>query len=583
MSAPDSGGRSAVPAPVPSASPSSGSLDDWKAWPENDPKFDALFDDVWPLRDEFCECKRPKCQFCSETREVFHVSEYTASGASVMNRKINTKELQEHLQALQRLDKSNAKTAGHPTVGMFFACGNHVDNSLKYAYMRRFLAYCQVPPHFVFKRTRSDIVPVFQIAYETPLSASDAVSKPTPAEILHIHLQCFSYIRPSDLLRNTGYFSATFEQRVRAWAPGSFKAASPTLYLRYDESSRESVIYVADARSHSTPCGQRIVEYQKYLRSRRDTLGKTISLTRNMDSLDHSRSAMRFDFLASDGPAAARMRHEVSSMVRAIRAIQAEYEAFVVRMTDIHGDVPHAHVIRSRFKQQLALALELESAVPALESGGEIINTLLMSRAQLLNGVEMATMTKDNKKQAEATEAIARDARRDSEIMKTITVVTLVYLPATFVSTLLSMGIFEFGAGKDDDGRLRIAREGWVFFAIALPLTLLTLVLAYLRARSKERQWASEGRREAAVAQNAQEQAANTAAIEADAQSEWTSDKKDVLSDDGESPHGAAEKMSENAESRAATRESLGDRVMSRWHPRRRRETTELEAGTAKT
>lgn len=45
----------------------------------------------------------------------------------------------------------------------------------------------------------------------------------------------------------------------------------------------------------------------------------------------------------------------------------------------------------------------------------------------------MYQIAEDNRKQAVATEAIARDAKRDSEIMKTITVVTLVYLPATFV------------------------------------------------------------------------------------------------------------------------------------------------------
>ncbi|EJD41572.1 hypothetical protein AURDEDRAFT_169469 [Auricularia subglabra TFB-10046 SS5] len=108
-------------------------------------------------------------------------------------------------------------------------------------------------------------------------------------------------------------------------------------------------------------------------------------------------------------------------------------------------------------------------------------------------------MAKDNQKQAIATETLARDARRDSEIMKrdsatmkTITVVTLVYLPATFVSTLLSMGIFEFGVSNSEDGRIRIAREGWVFLAISLPLTALTLGLAFLWKQYKERGWKQE-------------------------------------------------------------------------------------------
>jgi len=37
-------------------------------------------------------------------------------------------------------------------------------------------------------------------------------------------------------------------------------------------------------------------------------------------------------------------------------------------------------------------------------------------------------------RQAESMEALAYDSKRDSEVMKTITVVTMIFLPATFVS-----------------------------------------------------------------------------------------------------------------------------------------------------
>ncbi|EJD41574.1 hypothetical protein AURDEDRAFT_169471 [Auricularia subglabra TFB-10046 SS5] len=137
--------------------------------------------------------------------------------------------------------------------------------------------------------------------------------------------------------------------------------------------------------------------------------------------------------------------------------------------------------------------------------GTEIFKDLLIGRAQILNGIDMATMARDNKKQAVATEAFAEDTRNDSKIMKrdsatmkTITVVTLVYLPATFVSTLLSMGIFDFGVGDGDNGRIRIAREGWLFLVISLPLTALTLVLSFLWKQHKERQWKLEEDRTAA-------------------------------------------------------------------------------------
>jgi len=50
-----------------------------------------------------------------------------------------------------------------------------------------------------------------------------------------------------------------------------------------------------------------------------------------------------------------------------------------------------------------------------------------MGYASLKAGVEMRDLTR-------ATTQIARDSKRDNEIMKTITVVTMIYLPATFVA-----------------------------------------------------------------------------------------------------------------------------------------------------
>ncbi|SRR5258708_789384 len=45
----------------------------------------------------------------------------------------------------------------------------------------------------------------------------------------------------------------------------------------------------------------------------------------------------------------------------------------------------------------------------------------------------MKQISEENAKQSESMAIVAYDTKRDSEIMKTITVVTMVYLPATFV------------------------------------------------------------------------------------------------------------------------------------------------------
>ena len=46
----------------------------------------------------------------------------------------------------------------------------------------------------------------------------------------------------------------------------------------------------------------------------------------------------------------------------------------------------------------------------------------------------MAELAAQSARQAQSMAVLAYDAKRDSEVMKAITVVTLIFLPATFVS-----------------------------------------------------------------------------------------------------------------------------------------------------
>ncbi|KAF4313988.1 hypothetical protein GTA08_BOTSDO00104 [Botryosphaeria dothidea] len=67
---------------------------------------------------------------------------------------------------------------------------------------------------------------------------------------------------------------------------------------------------------------------------------------------------------------------------------------------------------------------------------------------------------------------LTRSTVDDSITIKVITVVTLVYLPFTFVATLLSMGVF----GLDASNQLTVSPQLWIFFAISIPLTLVTML-----------------------------------------------------------------------------------------------------------
>lgn len=74
---------------------------------------------------------------------------------------------------------------------------------------------------------------------------------------------------------------------------------------------------------------------------------------------------------------------------------------------------------------------------------------------------------------ARSSQQIAAETRRDGSSMKTLAVVTLVYLPCTTVSSILAMPLFDWDAETGAVINPRI----WVFCVFAIPLTVMTIVL----------------------------------------------------------------------------------------------------------
>jgi Mg2+ and Co2+ transporter CorA len=89
----------------------------------------------------------------------------------------------------------------------------------------------------------------------------------------------------------------------------------------------------------------------------------------------------------------------------------------------------------------------------------------LLTLSKLLN---MAAIN-----QSDYTAEIAFETRRDSAAMKTIAVLTIVFLPGTFVATILSMDMFQWQ--PDDGGPATVSRLFWVYWVITIPLTAIVL------------------------------------------------------------------------------------------------------------
>ncbi|KAL2809086.1 hypothetical protein BJX63DRAFT_372012 [Aspergillus granulosus] len=73
---------------------------------------------------------------------------------------------------------------------------------------------------------------------------------------------------------------------------------------------------------------------------------------------------------------------------------------------------------------------------------------------------------------------------RDSTTVRVITVVTLIYLPATFTATLLGMNSF---FEMDDNRQIIVSPQFWIYVVCAVPLTVATLLYWWYFQKAKQR------------------------------------------------------------------------------------------------
>ena len=81
-----------------------------------------------------------------------------------------------------------------------------------------------------------------------------------------------------------------------------------------------------------------------------------------------------------------------------------------------------------------------------------------------------------------ATEStsIAHGARQDSYAMKTIAVLTMFFLPATFISSLLGTNLLALDTSVKGNPELVVSELWWIYLVSAVPLTLFTLLVWWL-------------------------------------------------------------------------------------------------------
>ncbi|EOO04092.1 hypothetical protein UCRPA7_353 [Phaeoacremonium minimum UCRPA7] len=116
------------------------------------------------------------------------------------------------------------------------------------------------------------------------------------------------------------------------------------------------------------------------------------------------------------------------------------------------------------------------------------LERLTIQRAALYNIIAQKE-SKLNLEMAGAQRRLAHASKRDSNSMKTLSLLGAIFLPATYLASVFSMTFFNF---SPDPGQPIVASSIWVYFAITVPITIVIVVIWRVWDRTRERQYAEE-------------------------------------------------------------------------------------------
>ncbi|THV87076.1 hypothetical protein D6D29_00982 [Aureobasidium pullulans] len=118
----------------------------------------------------------------------------------------------------------------------------------------------------------------------------------------------------------------------------------------------------------------------------------------------------------------------------------------------------------------------LQSMLKGLSARSISNEKRLASEQTLLSNMISQRDSEETKKLSISSGEIAVATAVDSEAMKSIALVTMTFLPATFVTAFLGMNFFTVNSEKPE-GHLKSSKDVWIFFAVAVPLTIVVLLL----------------------------------------------------------------------------------------------------------
>lgn len=134
-------------------------------------------------------------------------------------------------------------------------------------------------------------------------------------------------------------------------------------------------------------------------------------------------------------------------------------------------------------KEQLRELDQISARIDALRAELQGITNLVASFLDLSSGLALQDLTKESAKENEQMRILAQKSTQDAAAVKVLTILTLIYLPATVVSNFFSTSFVNSVPTSGESAHIVISSDWWIFIAVSVPLTMLTLYIWYVWMR----------------------------------------------------------------------------------------------------
>ncbi|KAK1463515.1 hypothetical protein CMEL01_13584 [Colletotrichum melonis] len=158
-----------------------------------------------------------------------------------------------------------------------------------------------------------------------------------------------------------------------------------------------------------------------------------------------------------------------------------EYVKFLRRVNDdVKAHPREAHTPPEADLQLCGFIDLLERDAQSISSYATRMQSRLELQFNVLYNLIAQAGNSLNMQQSTQAGQVAAQAGMDSTAMKTMAVVTMIFLPPTFVATIFSMSFFNWQAssssGDDGGAEPTVAPQFWIYWAVSLPLTIAIVI-----------------------------------------------------------------------------------------------------------